>query len=74
MGVHETQNIFLKLSGIASLCHEIDRHCFVTDNVNLRYSTKVLDKCQNQIRSIVRADESCTTQHGMNLDLETKIK
>ncbi|KAI9339864.1 male sterility protein-domain-containing protein [Pilaira anomala] len=66
--VHESENILLNLADIASLCHEIEKYRFVTDNVNLRSNAQVFDKCQNQIRSILRADQSYATQHGMNLD------
>lgn len=67
---HESENILLKLDDIASLCHEIEKYRFVTDNVNLKHNAQVFDKCQNQIRSILRADQSYASQHGMNLDKE----
>lgn len=58
----------LKLEDIASLCHEIEKYRLVTDQVNLRHNAQVFDKCQNQIRSILRADQSYATQHGMLLE------
>ncbi|KAI8883657.1 hypothetical protein K501DRAFT_219064 [Backusella circina FSU 941] len=63
-------NILLKLQDIASLCHEIEKYRHLADAVNLRNNAQVFDKCQNQIRSILRADESYATQHGMKLTKE----
>ncbi|KAL9542684.1 hypothetical protein MBANPS3_008490 [Mucor bainieri] len=65
---HESENILLQLDDIASLCHEIEKYRFVTDNVNSKHNAQVFDKCQNQIRSILRADQSYAAQHGMQLD------
>ncbi|CEP10517.1 hypothetical protein [Parasitella parasitica] len=65
---HESENILLKLDDIASLCHEIEKYRFVTDKSNAKHNAQVFDKCQNQIRSILRADQSYASQHGMNLD------
>ncbi|KAI8638017.1 male sterility protein-domain-containing protein [Parasitella parasitica] len=67
-GAHESENIILKLDDIASLCHEIEKYRFVTDKSNSKHNAQVFDKCQNQIRSILRADQSYASQHGMNLD------
>lgn len=36
----------------------------------MRHNAQVFDKCQNQIRSILRADQSYASQHGMQLDKE----
>ncbi|KAI9480913.1 MAG: male sterility protein-domain-containing protein [Benjaminiella poitrasii] len=66
--IHEGESILSKLEDIASLCHEIEKYRYVTDNVNLRHNAQVFDKCQSQIRSILRADQSYATQHGMKLD------
>jgi hypothetical protein len=60
----------LRLQDIASLCHEIEKYRHVADAVNLRNNAQVFDKCQNQIRSILRADQSYATQHGMKLTKE----
>ncbi|KAI8975018.1 male sterility protein-domain-containing protein [Pilobolus umbonatus] len=63
----KSDDVLLQLTDIASLCHEIEKYRFVTDNINLRHNAQVFDKCQNQVRSILRADESYASQHGMQL-------
>ncbi|RCI06659.1 cyclin-dependent kinase inhibitor far1 [Rhizopus stolonifer] len=63
-----SQEILYQLADIASLCHEIEKYRYMTDNVNLRHNAQVFDKCQNQIRSILRADTSYASQHGMILE------
>ncbi|KAI8329604.1 male sterility protein-domain-containing protein [Choanephora cucurbitarum] len=65
-----TQEILYQLADIASLCHEIEKYRYVTDHANLQHNAQVFDKCQNQIRSILRADKSYASQHGMVLDKE----
>ncbi|KAF7727364.1 cyclin-dependent kinase inhibitor far1 [Apophysomyces ossiformis] len=58
-----------ELNDIASLCHEIEKYRFGSDGLlgNQRQNAQVFEKCQNQIRSILRAEKSYATQHGMNL-------
>ncbi|CEG66026.1 hypothetical protein RMATCC62417_02685 [Rhizopus microsporus] len=67
-GEEDCENILLQLSDIASLCHEIEKYRLVTDSITLRHNAQVFDKCQNQIRSILRAEQSYASQHGMKLD------
>ncbi|KAI9251252.1 male sterility protein-domain-containing protein [Sporodiniella umbellata] len=64
----DCENILVKLTDIASLCHEIEKYRFVTENAS--YNAQVFDKCQSQIRSILRAEQSYATQHGMKLEKE----
>ncbi|KAG0761729.1 hypothetical protein G6F57_007617 [Rhizopus arrhizus] len=64
----EDENILLNLSDIASLCHEIEKYRFVTENSN--HNAQVFDKCQSQIRSILRSEKSYASQHGMKLERE----
>lgn len=58
----------MKLPDIASLCHEIEKYRLVSDNINFRHNAQVFDKCQNQIRSILRAEKSYASQRGIKLD------
>ncbi|CAO3629118.1 unnamed protein product [Cunninghamella blakesleeana] len=63
-------DILSQLSDIASLCHEIEKYRFGAGDaqlLGLRQNAQVFDKCQNQIRSILRAEQSYATQHGMKL-------
>ncbi|KAI9015643.1 male sterility protein-domain-containing protein [Phycomyces nitens] len=66
---HEHPDSLSHLKDIAALCYEIERYRFGADaqNKNQRQDAHVFDKCQNQIRSILRAEESYATQHGMEL-------
>lgn len=36
----------------------------------MHHNAQVFDKCQNQIRSILRAEQSYAAQHGMHLEKE----
>ncbi|KAI9277448.1 male sterility protein-domain-containing protein [Sporodiniella umbellata] len=58
----------LGLSDIASLCHEIEKYRLVSGN--LSQNAQVFDKCQNQIRSILRAEQSYASKRGMKLSKE----
>ncbi|KAI7899488.1 male sterility protein-domain-containing protein [Cokeromyces recurvatus] len=64
--MHESENILSRLEDIASLCHEIEKYRYVNDN--MRHNAQVFEKCQNQIKSILRADQSYALQHGMKLE------
>ncbi|KAG1468148.1 hypothetical protein G6F56_004006 [Rhizopus delemar] len=64
----ECENILVNLSDIASLCHEIEKYRFAAENAS--YNAQVFDKCQSQIRSILRAEQSYAAQHGMKLEKE----
>ncbi|KAL0095229.1 male sterility protein-domain-containing protein [Phycomyces blakesleeanus] len=66
---HEHPDSLSHLKDIAALCHEIERYRFGADaqTRNHGQNAQVFDKCQNQIRSILRAEESYATQHGMEL-------
>ncbi|KAG0168873.1 cyclin-dependent kinase inhibitor far1 [Apophysomyces sp. BC1034] len=65
----EEPDMLDELNDIASLCHEIEKYRFGSDSLlgNQRQNAQVFDKCQNQIRSILRAEKSYATQHGMKL-------
>ncbi|KAI8381317.1 male sterility protein-domain-containing protein [Radiomyces spectabilis] len=62
-------NSLSRLKDIASLCHEIEKYRFGANiqPANYQQNAQVFDKCQNQIRSILRAEKSYASQHGMNL-------
>ncbi|KAI9498954.1 male sterility protein-domain-containing protein [Zychaea mexicana] len=60
-----------RLEDIASLCHNIEKHRFGTTAQLEAYrssNAQVFDKCQNQIRTILRSGgKSYATIHGMDL-------
>ncbi|KAI8149990.1 male sterility protein-domain-containing protein [Fennellomyces sp. T-0311] len=64
-------DILGRLEDIASLCHNIEKHRFGTTAQLEAYrnsNAQVFDKCQNQIRTILRAGgESYAASHGMEL-------
>ncbi|ORZ23507.1 male sterility protein-domain-containing protein [Absidia repens] len=65
-----SDDILSQLSDIASLCHEIEKYRFGAGDaqlLGLQQNAHVFDKCQNQIRSILRAEQSYSSQHGMQL-------
>lgn len=57
------------LKNISSMCHMIERHRF-GDGAQQQSDLQVFDKCQNQIRSILRADESYASHRGLKLSRE----
>ncbi|KAI8073259.1 male sterility protein-domain-containing protein [Gongronella butleri] len=65
------KTILSGLMDIASLCHEIEKFRYGAGEAQLlglqNHNSQVFEKCQNQIRSILRADESYAQQHGMQL-------
>ncbi|KAI8096845.1 male sterility protein-domain-containing protein [Halteromyces radiatus] len=68
--VDSNSDILSQLLDIASLCHEIEKYRFGAGDaqlLGLRQNAQVFDKCQNQIRSILRAEQSYSSQHGMQL-------
>ncbi|CAO3597775.1 unnamed protein product [Absidia cylindrospora] len=73
-------DILSQLVDIASLCHEIEKYRFGTATVaeadngdgtqqrlGNQQNAMVFDRCQQQIRSILRAEQSYASQHGMQL-------
>ncbi|KAI8333643.1 male sterility protein-domain-containing protein [Chlamydoabsidia padenii] len=65
--IKEEEDVLSQLLDIASLCHEIEKFRFGVDDANFRENAHVFDRCQQQIQSIVRADQSYSRQHGMQL-------
>ncbi|KAI7869336.1 male sterility protein-domain-containing protein [Spinellus fusiger] len=65
----KVKDILGQLEDIAALCHEIEKYRFGAEayGKNQLQNAQVFDKCQNQIRSILRAEESYAVQHGMRL-------
>ncbi|RCI02362.1 cyclin-dependent kinase inhibitor far1, partial [Rhizopus stolonifer] len=65
VSTEKRQDDTIDLPDIASLCHEIEKYRLVSDS--LSHNAQVFDKCQNQIRSILRAEQSYASKHGMKL-------
>ncbi|KAI8977495.1 male sterility protein-domain-containing protein [Mycotypha africana] len=68
----DLQNILTELNDIASLCHKTEQYRYTADHSGLPHhnNAQVFEKCQNQIRSILRADETYASQRGMKLNNE----
>jgi hypothetical protein len=62
------ENCLSKLKDVASLCHEIEKYRY--DQVNLPYNLQVFEKCQSQIKSILRLEKSFAKQRGVQLPKE----
>ncbi|KAI7885881.1 hypothetical protein K492DRAFT_141202 [Lichtheimia hyalospora FSU 10163] len=65
----QSDNPLSKIQDLATLCHEIEKHRFGFNTQLETYrNSEVFDKCQNQIRSILRSGgKSYAASHGMNL-------
>ncbi|ORZ25509.1 male sterility protein-domain-containing protein [Absidia repens] len=78
-------DILSQLVDIASLCHEIEKYRFGTaagdsddedgtqQQLGKQQNAMVFDRCQQQIRSILRAEQSYASQHGMQLISEEDL-